>query len=394
MTERRLIVEQFDPRRPSAGGVDTCIRGLIKYRPSGIEISVVGVDAIGDAVLRRWMSVEVDGVDVQFLPLARLYAGNQSRRIPHSVRLAAALVRASRKLRADTVQTHRLELGAVVQRAFRGTPHVQFLHIDGRDSFATGSDSIWKHAPGMYARLERRVVPRASDVVVFSSAGAGRLADMGRHVRFSPTWFDPQVFHPPDPPTPRASFPRVLWVGRIEPPKDPLLAADVLAALPPQATMTVVGDGTLRVEFEERLRALGVHDRVRMLGAVSKQEVAVQMRAHDVLLMTSHYEGFPRAVVESLACGLPVVTTPEGEPNGLVVDGLTGYHAARGRSAEELARRVTESLQLDARDAVASVQHLSATRVVPAVLARPGHRGARAALDPTGTRDVVTLDGA
>ena len=241
VTERRLIIEQHDPRRPSAGGVDTCIRGLLKYCPPGVQISIAGVDAIGGARLGRWMSVEADGVEVPFMPVARLYAGDQSRRVPHSLRLAWGLLRARRELRADTVQTHRLELGAVAQRLFRGTPHVQFLHIDGRDSFATGSDSIWKHVPRIYGRVERRVLPRSSDVVVFSSAGAGRLADMGRHVRFSPTWFDPEVFHPPPTPVHRASSPRVLWVGRIEPPKDPLLAADVMAALPPSATLTVVG---------------------------------------------------------------------------------------------------------------------------------------------------------
>ena len=92
------------------------------------------------------------------------------------------------------------------------------------------------------------------------------------------------------------------------------------------------------------------------------------MRAHDVVLMTSHYEGFPRAVVESLACGVPIVTTPEGEPNGLVVDGNTGYHSSAGRSPSELAARVVQSLRLDAADCAASVQHLSAATVVPAVL--------------------------
>jgi glycosyltransferase involved in cell wall biosynthesis len=370
VTESRLIVEQFDPRRPSAGGVDTCIRGLLKYAPPGIRISIAGVDAVGDADLRRWMTVDLDGTRVEFLPLTRLYAGDQSRRVPHSVRMAYALRRVRGLVAgADVIQTHRIELGAVVQRMYARIPHVQFLHIDGVDSFARGSDSIWRYAPALYGRLERRVLPRARDVVVFSSAGADRLASRGPHVRFSPTWFDPEVFHPPSarPPSPDAL--RVLWVGRIEPPKDPLLAAEVLASLPANATLTIVGDGTMRAELEQRLRVLGVTHRCRLLGALSKRGVAEQMRGHDVLLMTSHYEGFPRAVVEGLACGLPVVTTPEGEPNGLVVEGRTGFHVP-GRSAEGLARHLAAIRALSPRDCVSSVEHLTSARIVETVLVR------------------------
>jgi glycosyltransferase involved in cell wall biosynthesis len=371
VTESRLIVEQFDPRRPSVGGVDTCIRGLLKHSPPGIRISIAGVDAFGDAELQRWMTVDLDGRAVEFLPLTRLYAGDQSRRVPHSVRMAYALRRARRLVgRADVIQTHRIELGAVVQALYRGTPHVQFLHIDGIDSFRRGSDSIWRYAPRFYTRLEGRVLPRASDVVVFSSVGAGRLASTCPHVRFSPTWFDPEMFHPRPGPRPDGGL-RVLWVGRMEPPKDPLLAAEVVACLPDDATVTFVGDGTMRPDLEERLQALGAKHRSRLVGALSKQDVAEQMRAHDVLLMTSHYEGFPRAVVEALACGLPVVTTPGGEPNGLVVDGRTGFHVA-DREAEGLAERLTASVALSPEDCVASVEHLTSPRVVETVLARSG----------------------
>jgi glycosyltransferase involved in cell wall biosynthesis len=388
--ERRLIVEQFDPRRPSAGGVDTCIRGLIAFCPPEVEIAIVGVDAVGDAPLRRWMTVDVAGRPLRFMPVARLYAGDQARRIPHSVKLAAGLRRVRRSLDADVVQTHRLELGAAVQRLMGGTPHVQLLHIDGHDSFRTGSDSIWRHANGMYARLERRVLPRAADVVVFSSAGAERLAGMGAHVRFSPTWFDPALFHPPAAPREPRGGQRVLWVGRIEPPKDPLLAAEVLAALPPASTLTVVGDGTLRERFEHRLADLRISGRADLAGAIAKAGVAEAMRAHDVLLMTSHYEGFPRAVVEALACGLPVVTTPEGEPNGLIVDGRTGLRAGPGRDAGELAALLRRAATLDREACVHSVAHLSAATVVPDVLTIPGGRhGGR-----PGSRDMVAADAA
>ena len=83
--------------------------------------------------------------------------------------------------------------------------------------------------------------------------------------------------------------------------------------------------------------------------------------------MTSHYEGFPRAVVEGLASGLRVVTTQGGEPNGLVVDGKNGRRAL-GRSPEELAALVQSAGDIAPSDAVDSVSYLSAPRVVAEVL--------------------------
>lgn len=366
MTEHRLIVQQVDPRYPIPGGIDTCIRGLIRYCPPGIELSLAGVDALGDSPIHEWLPVDIDGVTVPFMPLARLDPSRQDRRVPHSVRLAAGLVRVRHSLRRfDAIQTHRLEIGVVAQRIAPGRRHVQFLHIDGQESLEQGSDSMWRHLPWGYRQMETRFLPRADDVVVFSSAGATRLRRVSDHVRFSPTWFDPALFHPVD--RERTSWGRVLWVGRVEPPKDPLLALAVLRELPLDFTLTVVGDGVLRRDLESAARAAGMDDRLSVLGALSKAEVALQLASHDVLLMTSHYEGYPRAVVEALASGLPVVTTPGGEPNGLVVDGETGYHTP-GRSPRALADALIQARTLRSAACAASVSHLSAPVVVADVL--------------------------
>jgi glycosyltransferase involved in cell wall biosynthesis len=72
-----------------------------------------------------------------------------------------------------------------------------------------------------------------------------------------------------------------------------------------------------------------VHDaivRLDLLSAVTlvphlpREEIAAAMRSHRVLLMTSHYEGSPRVLIEGLACGMQVVATEEADPDGVIRD--------------------------------------------------------------------------
>ena len=114
-----LVVHQFDAARPSPGGIDTCIRGLVRYSPAGMTIAIVGVDSGATVAGRRlgaWERHEIGGRDVWFLPVARLDPGNQSRHIPHSLRLMAGVVRYRERIpQARVVQAHRADTAVAVR---------------------------------------------------------------------------------------------------------------------------------------------------------------------------------------------------------------------------------------------------------------------------------------
>jgi glycosyltransferase involved in cell wall biosynthesis len=114
--------------------------------------------------------------------------------------------------------------------------------------------------------------------------------------------------------------PRVLSVGRLDPEKNPLLLADVLAALG-DAELEVCGEGSLREALEARLRELGVDDRARLRGYVPVDDglLDAYRQAH-VLLHVSWTEGFPQVLVEAFAAGLPVVATDVGGVRELAGD--------------------------------------------------------------------------
>jgi hypothetical protein len=108
----------------------------------------------------------------------------------------------------------------------------------------------------------------------------------------------------------------------------------VIASMPyilkdiPQATLDVLGDGNSLEEFKQQAQALGLSDRVRFHGKVDHETVIRWFQQADLFCYpTSASEGFPKVVLEALACGLPVVTTkvsvlPEliGNGCGILID--------------------------------------------------------------------------
>lgn len=367
--ERRLIVEQFDPERPQPGGIDTCIRGLVKYRPENISLRIVGVDVLGNKRLGEWAQYNIGGRTVEFMPVARVDHGNLDRRIPHSARVAAGLRKYLPGRDSDVVQSHRINTGAVALRLYPHAGHVQFLHHGGIADLRKGGMSFFEHAGFVYNFLESYVIKRSVDVVVFNQPGATRLQAGARsHVRFSPTWFDPTAFFPSE--EEHSEKTKILWACRIEPQKNPVLAIDVINALPEKYSLTVAGSGTMESAMRRSAEKSRAADRIRFMGAVHKSEIGEFMRRHDLMMMTSRHEGFSRAIVEGLASGLPVVTTPGGEPNGLVRDGVNGARVSSDR-AELFPHAIEIAARVSAAAASASVAHLSAVSRVPDVLTIP-----------------------
>jgi glycosyltransferase involved in cell wall biosynthesis len=89
-----------------------------------------------------------------------------------------------------------------------------------------------------------------------------------------------------------------------------LETARLVANQGPAALFLIVGDGELRAALEQTARDFGLADRVRFLGW--RRDLATIYGASDVFLLTSRNEGTPVALIESLAAGVPGVSTDVG----------------------------------------------------------------------------------
>lgn len=373
----RLVVHQIDLARPSPGGIDTCLRGIAKYASEELTLAFVGVDTGAGPDTRRlgrWESHNYGGRVVWFLPVVRVDPGDQSRRIPHSLRLALGALRFIRRMpSAALVQAHRMDIGLIA--TFLPKPLVYMVHTQQGGLTGKTSDSFWRYAKSLHEKLEKTVVSRAADVVVFNEEYASTVQRWNPDARFSPTWWDPQLIMSPA----NRNGHKLCWVGRLEVPKDPELALDVVEELFKQSpdvpwTLSVLGSGTLFENLQTKLG--GMSDQVRrsvtLHGRVDPSEVPQIMSQSRVFLMTSHagYEGYPRVLVEAMASGLPAVVTSGSDTGGLVKNGKNGY--VTDRDPVEIARSVILAQQLGADEAMNSVKHLSAPSVVGAVMAKKG----------------------
>jgi len=111
----------------------------------------------------------------------------------------------------------------------------------------------------------------------------------------------------------RGANARLIIACRQEPAKG---TAHVLDALPLLAqefggiSLEVLGEGSALAHLRQQAESLGVASRVKFLGQVDHGTVIERMQQADLFVFpTTSSEGFPKAVLEALACGLPVVTT-------------------------------------------------------------------------------------
>ena len=105
---------------------------------------------------------------------------------------------------------------------------------------------------------------------------------------------------------------QLLWVGRLEREKDPMLALEALAAARAagvDARLTMLGAGRLRGALATRAKVRGLEPCVDFPG--HRDPLPYLARA-ELLLATSRYEGYGLAIVEALAAGVPVLATDVG----------------------------------------------------------------------------------
>ncbi|WP_373528636.1 glycosyltransferase [Nostoc sp.] len=94
---------------------------------------------------------------------------------------------------------------------------------------------------------------------------------------------------------------------------------------------TIVGNGYLREKLQQLIKELGVGDSVKLIGSQPQPEViAVLNNSHIVLApsvtsSTGDQEGIPVALMETMAMGLPVVSTQHSGIPELVQDGISGF---------------------------------------------------------------------
>jgi len=150
---------------------------------------------------------------------------------------------------------------------------------------------------------------------------------------------DLALFHPAARPAVREPF-TLLAVGHLVPVKG---QERIIGALPllPDVRLRIAGDGPDRAKLVQLAQELGVSERVTFLGAMRQPELMQHYNQADALVLASSREGWANVLLESMACGTPVVAsrvygTPEvvaAPEAGVLMDELSARGVADGVNA-------------------------------------------------------------
>jgi glycosyltransferase involved in cell wall biosynthesis len=132
-----------------------------------------------------------------------------------------------------------------------------------------------------------------------------------------------------------------VYLGRLSPEKGimtGLAAWKELQASQPQLQLLVIGEGPLEQEAKDYCSTQGL-DTVRFLGRKTLQEALEILKEARFLLFPSLlYETFGKAMIESFACGTPVIASRLGALAEVVEHGKTGFHVEVGNVADIVQR--------------------------------------------------------
>jgi glycosyltransferase involved in cell wall biosynthesis len=231
-----------------------------------------------------------------------------------------------RKLRhVDLVKSYQVDAAEAALRAaeIHRKPFVArcgYLLSDFVERGGFGTERVLK------ARAtEERTFTRADRVVVTTEWMRKFVIDRYflplDHVSVIPNYVDTKLFAPDK----NVIVPgRIIFVGRLEQQKNVLLLLEACRDL--DVSLLIIGTGSQRAELESRAKQLGV--RMTLLGVVSHQDLAKLLQTSMLFVLPTSYEGHPKAIMEAMSCGLPVIAGDVVGVNDLIEHGKTGWLCA------------------------------------------------------------------
>jgi teichuronic acid biosynthesis glycosyltransferase TuaC len=190
----------------------------------------------------------------------------------------------------------------------------------------------------------RRALADADGLIGVSAALRARMVELGAEPSCTITLrngVDTSAFYPVDRDQARAALgltgPALVSVGSLIPRKGHDRAIEAMVELP-EFTLLIVGVGPERAALEALITRLGLGARVRLLGARPHAELPRFYGAADASVLASSREGWANVLLESMACGTPVVASNiPGNPEvvqewaaGLVIEQNTASGIAAG----------------------------------------------------------------
>lgn len=135
---------------------------------------------------------------------------------------------------------------------------------------------------------------------------------------------------------------RLMMTARFAPQKDHATLVSALALIRDLPWRLVLAGNGDSAAVAAQIKTLGLGDKITILG--QRADISDLLNAADVFVLITHWEGFPRAIVEAMRTGLPVVATRVAGVPESVADGQTGFLVPR-QDVASVAAAITRLVQ-------------------------------------------------
>ncbi len=222
-----------------------------------------------------------------------------------------------------------------------------------RDDLSRGLAGWWRRQMTRITdRLDDRALRTADAVQVMNpwmleyskGLNEGRMFDL----RYAPPGVNTKLFQPlPD--RLDTAEPYILCVARLsDPRKNVELLLDAYALLPAavrdRVRLMLAGSCGPPEHFWKRAETMGLQARIDYVVKPALSELIRLYQYASVFALPSDEEGFGMVIIEAMACGVPVVSTRSGGPDGIINDGVDGYLTPLDDAAA-LAERLARLIQ-------------------------------------------------
>lgn len=321
-----LIAYNYDPSCIRVGGGITYVHNLIKYLlDSGNEVLLFGVELSENRTFNhpnfKFIPV-LKGTDNWWKFILHLNQAIKSTDVPESC----------------LIHTHHPLVMYPFIHNLPKNPKVCTFHGITLDWVQVNYSYIYKLIRPIYTHIELKVI---NNVDIITTAGAypkigleSRYSglDLSNKIIVIPSGVDLDKFKPMDKCKLRKKYGLdhysnvILFLGRLSEQKNLNLlfrSFSLVQNTLENSVLVIVGRGELEEDLKQLVKKMALKN-VVFTGEVKPEEVPELLNCADVFALTSWYEASPTVVKESLACGIPVISTNVGDVKDIIAEPLLG----------------------------------------------------------------------
>lgn len=299
---RFVIVHQYNPNSVFKAGIESFINDLIENNVFPNGSLLLGIknskNILGESV---WFQGNIEG---------RSVATDKRGFIPVSLRLYLFSAIYLLKTQPRVVYVCRFDYVFPIKLLCPFSKILLSIHTDGEKLLSQESDSAWANLKNLAKFVESMAMRISSVVFCHSKSEFRRWSKLyGHKLSYIPASFESRNFFPGN-----DERNLIIWAGRLETVKNPVLALQVLCSLDiPGFQSRMYGSGSLIEEI--RIINENHGNRTQLSEAVNSEDFGEILRRTKILISTSYFEGAPRILVEALACGVRIVCLSSADPH-------------------------------------------------------------------------------